>query len=239
MALWIIPLLLQPIIAAAMIFRGQVRDFPVFFSYTLFVSGRDLLLLFLRSRVQLYALIYWAGEPITIILGVAVMYEVLWRLIRPYPLLRFLGVRLFWISLGIAALGGVLMLEASQFRHIAFSIESVTLLERSARFVEVGVLVAFIFFISRFGLTWKHYTAGIVAGFGIAAGLQLALFELESLHMMSDNIFVLSNSAAYDCAVLIWALYFVPQRMLTDTVKGLPESGLAEWDEVLRGYLRK
>ncbi len=133
----------------------------------------------------------------------------------------------------------MLILEASQFRHIAFSIESVTLLERSARFVEVGVLVAFIFFISRFGLTWKHYTAGIVLGFGIFAGLQLALFELQSLHMISDSIFVLLTSAAYDCAVLIWAMYFVPRRMLTDTVRGLPESGLAQWDEVLRRYLRK
>lgn len=239
MALWICPLVLQPLIALAIICRRRITDFPAFFSYTLLVSGRDFALLIFRSNMRMYSWIYFLGEPITIILGVAAIYEVLWHLIRPYATLRLLGVRLFWISLGIAVLVGILLLKTSPFSRIHVSIESARLLQRSAWFVEVGVLIAFIVFISQFGLTWKHYTAGVVAGFGISAGLQLAFVELESLHAISGNIFGLLKSAAYNCAVLIWALYFVPLQQETEPPKALPKTDLAKWDELLRRYLRK
>ena len=115
MTFWILPLCLQPLIALVMIVRRQVTDFPVFFLYTLFVAGRDLALFFLRSHMRRYSWIYWVGEPLSIILGLAAICEVVWRLIQPYPTLRFLGVRLFWMTFIITFLAGVLMLNPSQF----------------------------------------------------------------------------------------------------------------------------
>ena len=235
---WILPMFLQVLITLAIAARNLIRDFPVFLLYTLSVSGRDLILLFLKPNTRLYARIYFAGEPLTIILGLAVIYEVLWHLIRPYEVVRTMGVRLFWMSTAVAVLTGLTMLKSSQFGRTTVWF-SVLLVERSARFVQVGVLIAFILFISRLGLTWKHYTAGIVAGFGIAAGLQLALFELRSLHAVSDNLFILLNSAAYNCAVLVWALYFIPRRMQTDVPVQLPKTDLARLDQLLRRYLNK
>ena len=239
MILWILPLCLQPLIALVMTVRRHVTDFPVFFLYTLFVAGRDLALFFLRSHMRRYSWIYWVGEPLSIILGLAAICEVVWHLIQPYPTLRFLGVRLFWMTFIITFVAGVLMLNPSQFVRTTIQIESAILLERSARFIQVGILVVFILFISRLGLTWKHYAAGIVAGFGIAAGFQLALVELKSLHAIANNIFVLLNSAAYNCAVLIWATYFFPSRMQKSQPMELPKSDLPKWDELLRRYLRK
>jgi hypothetical protein len=239
MAFWIIPLCLQPLIALAIIVRRLIKEFPHFFLYTLFVSGRDLALLFLRHNTQLYSWIYFVAEPVAIILGLAVVYEVFWQLMRPYEMLRTLGVRLFWVSLGVAVAAGLTMLKMSQFGLPAFWIESIVLAERSARFVQVGVLIVFILFISRLGLTWKHYTSGIVAGFGIAAGLQLALFELRSLHAIADTNFVLLMSAAYNCAVMVWAIYFVFSRMQTSVPKELPATDLVRWDELLRKYLNR
>lgn len=235
---WIVPLFLQPLIALAIIARRKATDFPVFFLYTLLVSGRDLILLFLKPNSRPYGWVYFVGELVTIVLGLAVIYEVLWHLIRPYEMLRALGVRLFWMSLAVAVLMALTMLKSSQFGRTTDWL-SVLLVERSARFVQVGVLIAFILFISRLGLTWKDYTAGIVVGFGIAAGLQLALFELKSLHAISDTLFILLNSAAYNCAVLVWALYFIPQRMQTDVPVELPRTDLARWDELLRRYLNR
>lgn len=236
---WICPLALQPLIALAIVVRRRVRDFPLFLSYTLFVSGRDFALLFLRRNLSLYSWIYWLGEPVAILLALASIYEVLWYLIRPYPTLRLLGRRLFGITLVVAVVAGMMLLKTSPFNRISTSIESARLLERSAWFVEVGVLIAFIFFISHLGVTWKHYAAGIIAGFGIAAGLQLAFVELESLHVIGGNIFVLLKSAAYNCAVLIWAAYFLRPQEQTPAPKELPETDLAKWDELLRRYLQK
>jgi hypothetical protein len=182
---------------------------------------------------------YWLGEPLSVILGLAATYEVLWHLLRPYANVRFLGNGLFWLSFAIAFLIGALMLDPAQFARTRIQFESALLLERSARFVQVGVLVVFIFFISRLGLTWKQYAAGIVAGFGTAAGLQLALVELKSLHAVADEPFVLLNSAAYNCAVLIWAIYFVRPPIQVDGTVTLPKSDLPKWDELLRRYLHK
>jgi|SRR5437868_5400031 len=239
---WICPVLLQSLIALVIILRRHVSDFPVFFSYTLFVAGRDCALLVFRGNRQLdswhiYSWIYFIGEPITILLGLAAIYEVLWRLIRPYSMLRLLGIRLFWISLGVAALIGGLLFKTSPLSRMAASIESARLLQRSAWFVEVGVLIVFILFISNLGLTWRDYTAGIIAGFGVSAGLQLALVELESLQAISGSIFVLLKSAAYNLAVLIWTSYFIPRRVQATTLKELPDTDLARWDELLRRYL--
>jgi hypothetical protein len=239
MTIWLIPLVLQPAIAFAMIVRKQVREFPLFLSYTLFVAGRDLGLLFLRKTPQLYSALYWAGEPITIIMGVAAIYEVLWHLIQPHPMLRLLGLRIFWGSLGIGLLTGLIMLKASPFSQSAISFESVLLLERSARFVQVAVLVVFIMFISSFGLTWKHHASGIVLGFGLSAGFQLALLELKSLQLLSNSMFSLLSPAIYDCAVMIWAGYFIPHRQSQPVIRRLPKTDLAKWNELLTAYLNR
>src|SRR5207237_3893754 len=156
---------------------------------------------------------YFLSEPLVIALGLAVIYEVLWHLIRPYHTLRTLSVRLFSATLVLAALGGLTMLKTSEFGQTKFWIESLFLVERSARFVQVGVLIVFILFISHLGLTWKHHGSGIVAGFGIAAGLQLALYELRFLKGITDANFYLVMSMAYNIAVLVWEIFVFSLRI--------------------------
>lgn len=236
--LWVGPILFQLLIVVVLVVRRLVKDFPIFFSYTFFVLGRDLVLLFLKPNSRPYAQVYFLGEPIALMLGLAVIYEVLWHLIRPYGMLRIIGLRLSWATLAVAVFFCAAMIRTLQFGRTT-SWLSVLLVERSARFLQVGVLVAFILFISRLGLTWKHYTSGIVAGFGVAAGLQLFLFELKTLRAIGNDAFVLLNSAAYNCAVLIWAAYFLPRRTESHPPAQLPSSDLAHLDELLRRYLGK
>src|SRR5690348_8997448 len=99
---WILPLTLQPSMALAMLLRRQVTTFPLFFSYILFVAARDLALLFIPYNTKLYARIYFGGEPLAIVLGVAAIWEVFWYLVRPYSMLRSVGIPFFWA--GLAAL---------------------------------------------------------------------------------------------------------------------------------------
>lgn len=239
LAFWMLSLTLQPLTALGMILHRQVKSFPLFFAYILFVAGRDLALLFIPYNTKLYARIYFGGEPVSILLGLAAICEVFWYLIRPYPMLRRFGIPFFWVNLGTLVVMAYLMLRTSEFKGQIVSTESIVLLERSARFIQVGVLVLFILFISRFGLTWKYHVAGIVTGFGLAAGLQLGLLELRSLSVLQDRTFALLKPAAYDCGVVVWALYFVGKRAPETPAAPLPENQLAKWDELLRRYLRK
>ena len=130
MVFWIIPLFLQPLIAFSIILRHYITRFPVFFSYTLLVSARDLILLFFRHNKRAYSWIYFVGEPLAIVLGLAVIYEVLWRLIRPYATLRALAARTFWAIVCVALLVGLWMLQTSEFGRTQFWIDSLVLIER-------------------------------------------------------------------------------------------------------------
>lgn len=239
MVFWILPLCLQPLIALAMASRRLIRSFSIFFMYTLFVSTRDLVLLCMRHDRRTYSWVYFLSEPFAIGLGVAVVYEAVWHLIQLYSNVRSVWRRLFWGSTGIMFLAGLTMLRTSEFGRTKFWIDSLFLAERSARFFQVAVLIVFILFISHLGLTWKHYTSGIVAGFGIAAGLQLALYEIRATHGITDSRFYLLMSMAYNIAVVVWTMYFLPPRRESEMRGALPQTDLPRWDVILRRYLRR
>ena len=73
-----------------MLVRKLVGTFPVFFAYTVLVPTRDVVLLFLKYPGTSYALVYWVGEALALLLGLGVILEVAQRLVQPFRFLRFL-----------------------------------------------------------------------------------------------------------------------------------------------------
>ena len=109
---------------------------------------------------------------------------------------------------GLVALAMLIWTKGPAGADVA--LEWIILSERSARFLQVCLLIVAIALMSRLGLTWRNYSLGIAAGFGVYAALDLVLLELRAhLHLMSDSTFVLLRSAAYNLGVLIWAYYFL------------------------------
>jgi hypothetical protein len=236
--LWVIPLALQAVILLVMFRRKKVTLFPVFFCYTVVVFSREFLLLFL-SQGNLYALVYWCGEAIAVVLGLAVIFEILGNVLPPSPSLRFI-LNSVWILGGIAAVISLLMLFLTNGTAGADRVfEFIILAERSARFLQACLLIVVIVLMSRLGLTWHNDSVGIVAGFGIYSALVLAGFELRAhLHVMSDAKLVLLNSAAYNVAAIIWACYLLrPWRGIP--VEHLPKANLAEWNNAVNEYVHQ
>jgi len=239
MLLWTTPLVLQALIVMAMIVRRQVRTFPAFFAYIVFISLRDLILLLTKNNVNLYSWIYWLGEAISVFLGMAAICEVFWQLVKPYSFLRSIGKRILWISIVVLCGAGIALFAASYGKEVSRSIELVLLAERSARIVQVGALFVFITLLLEFGLTWRHHTVGIVVGFGALAGLQLGLYELKAhLNGISDSMFTLLSPLAYNCAVIIWTIYFLPPFRKKDP-EVIPVLDLSKLDNMLADFIRK
>jgi hypothetical protein len=229
--LWLVPIVVQAAIALVMLRRGLTKAFPIFFSYTVLVSARDFTLLLLPYAGNLYSTVFWWGDAAAILLSLGVILEVLWHLFRPYPFLRFV-FRLVWIAALVATAFALLLLRADPWRADRL-MESIILMERSARVLQVGLLIVLISLMSRLGLTWQHYSLGIAAGFGLYSALDLILLELRAhLHLITDNGFVFLRPAAYNFGILVWAFYFFrPQvRKLLDR---LPSSDLANWNDTL------
>jgi len=235
-ALWVLPLVLQTVIALRILRRKQVTTLPFFFSYTLVVVFREILLLFLKLG-KLYALIYWWGEALAVLLGVAVIFEILGIILPPYPSFRIV-LKSMWIFAGVTGIVALLMLFLTSGTAGADRVfEFIIMAERSARFLQACLLIAVIALMSRLGLTWHHYSVGIAAGFGVYSALALVGWELRAhLHVISHDKFVLINSVAYNLAAIIWAWYILRPRRGTP-VEHLPKANLAEWNSAVSEYV--
>jgi hypothetical protein len=237
--LWITPIVLQALIAVAMLRRGLVSRFPVFFSYSLFAPARDSALLVLQQHPNWYSWVYWVGEAISIVLQLMILREVCLYVIQPYPGLRSkLNIVMRAAAISAAALACWLFSFATVVSASRW-IDTILLAERSARFLQVTMLLTAIIVISHMGLTWKGHACGIILGSGLA-GLQLVPAELRAnLHTLSDTTFRLLMPAVYDTAVLAWAWYFLPPRKTAVPSVQVPQNDLSRWGDLLERYLRQ
>ena len=237
--LWLLPLAVQCVIALVMLRRGLVQQFPFFFSYTVLLPARDTALYFLPQPSDRYSSVFWWGEAAAILLALAIIFEISWHFVRRYSFLR-LFLRVLWISamaVGAAALAMLIWTKGPAGADVA--LEWIILAERSARFLQVCLLILAIAMMSRLGLTWRHYSLGIAAGFGVFAALDLVLLELRAhLHLISDSTFVLLRSAAYNLGVLIWAFYFLRPED-GNPVDRLPGNDVSNWNETLTEHVDK
>jgi len=237
LVLWILPLATQSAIAVVMVRRGLVGQFPFFFSYTLLLPVRDLTLSFLHNPGDPYAYVFFWGEAVAIIFSLAIVFEIAWHFVRLYPFLR-LFLRVLWISALVAgAVSLALLFWTKGSGGTDVLLEWITLSERSARFFQLCLLMVAIATMSRLGLTWRDYSLGIAAGFGVYAALDLVLLELRGhLHVLGDSAFVLLRSASYNLGVLIWAFYFLWPRN-GDPVDRLPGTDVANWNDALTKHI--
>lgn len=238
MTLWVFPLALQAAIALVMLKRKSVANFPIFFSYTVLVLSGDTALLFLKYPSDIYTLVYCCEEGLAVLLGLAVIFEILGDILPSSP---FIGIVLksVWIFGSIAGVAALLMLVFTPGVGANRVLEFIFLAERSARFLQACLFVVVLALMSRLGLTWRHYSVGIAAGFGIYSGVALAGFELRGhLHLVSDATFALLNSAAYNVAAIIWAFYMLRPLPKT-TVEHFPSANLTEWNEAVGSYINQ
>jgi len=237
--LWFLPSAMLVVVALVMWRRGLVSRFPLFFTYTLLLPVRDLILMCLPFGGPLYSTVFWWGEGVVVLVALGVIFEIVGYFVRTYPFLRFL-LRVLSVA-GVAAgtLALALLLWGKGPSGADLALEWIIMTERSARFLQVCLLILAIALMSRLGLTWRNYALGIAAGFGVYAALDLILLELRAhLHALADNSFVLLRSAAYNLGVMIWAAYFL-LPWGGGPVNRLPDNDLAQWNDELNHKVNK
>jgi hypothetical protein len=183
-------------------------------------------------------MVFWCGDAAAIVLSLGVVVEILLHLFRPYPFLRF-AFRGIWIVAILAAASALAMFQANNPKGDGALFQSIILMERSARILQVCLLIFLISLMSRLGLTWQHYSLGIAAGFGIYSALDLVLLQFRThLNSVPEAAFALLGSAAYNLAVITWAFYFLKAQS-EGSVESLPSTDLANWNEVLTEQVDK
>jgi hypothetical protein len=236
---WVLPSLLQAIIATVMLIRGLYRQLPYFFSYTVAVIMEGIALSIMANPTSMRFYTYWGGEIVTWALGMAVIYEIYATLLTEYSVLQKAGALLFWI------VGAILVLIASWTAFNAPGSDTFRLmqgaltLERSVRIVQCGLLVILFIFASFFGLSWKNYLFGIALGFAIFVSVELAVVAIRAYAGTSQNHFYRwLKPGSYDLAIVVWAVYIMKSWRLAD-LRVLPKTELAAWNETLQELLHR
>ena len=241
--LWIAPHVLQVIIAAVMIRRRLVREFPIFLAYTIFefVQGGTLFILDHSARVSPYQYweAYWLAQGVSIVLRFAIIYEIFSHLFRSYPALQELSQIMFrWatVVLVLAALA-VAAYAPGDGAHLIIS--GVKIVDRTVGVVQSGLLVFLFLCASYFRLSWRSYVFGIAVGMGIFASVDLATSAIRAASDIADgsHAFNFLSMAAYHCCVVIWLLYMLAPESARCTVNDVPDHNLEEWNTALQRLL--
>lgn len=248
-ALWIGRVVLQTVLLGILVRRKINRQFPIFFLYIIWhVAASSLLVLIDYSGVQYagyyYYELYRFTEAGDAIISFCVLYELFRHLVRDYPVLKNKGSSLYrqtiLLFLGVAlALAWYAPAYAPEMLGPSFSV-----LQRSVRLLQCGLLTFLFLFAHSFGLSWKNRTFGIALGFGITAtsGFVLAAIRVHLTAVFSPTlpkeIMQAANQMGDWWAVGIWIAYAVasePKRI--DVLPTLPEENLGSWNSELRRLL--
>ncbi|MGH9503380.1 MAG: hypothetical protein ACRD20_11080 [Terriglobales bacterium] len=242
--LWIAPHALQIIVAIIMVRRGLVRDFPVFFAYTIFQVVEEGTLFILDHSAAISAEQYWSvrwvGLGLDVALRFAIIFEIFSGVFRNYPGLRQL-TRVFFLAATVVLLFAAVVVAAQAPDDGTFPLLSrIHLLDLSVVVMQSGLLMLLVGFSSYFALSWRSPAYGIAFGLGIFASVRLATETMRVwTGSMAGYAFDFVTMATYHCCVVIWLVYLLAPEAARPTVKELPENGLEQWNaELLRHLLQ-
>jgi hypothetical protein len=214
-------------------------ELPIFSSYLVLGS----LVLVVGSLAYLYAncwqyfYLYWVMAFLYVALEFGVMYEIFVNALKPYSALIDLGKMLFiWASaflIIVATITAITTSGANQTRLIA----SVTVLERTLRLIQCGLLMLFFFFEKRLGLSWKSPSVGIALGLGVYAATDLGFSYLKSQLPGQVGFLDVLNGLVFITVLSFWGYCLVrPQTSRANVLDSPNRLILQRWNEALVSY---
>ena len=216
-ALWAMGVGALATVIVLMVRRQLRRDFPLFFSYTIFQVIQNVLLFVLRDYYREYFYTYWVTVILGVIIEFAVMYEIFLHVFRPYEALRRIAMVLFrWAAL-VLVMVAVVTAAGNGASSLNKVMATLLALERSIRVMQVGLVLFLFLFSQQVGLTQRHRVFGISLGFGITAAVDLTAVTMAS-SMANGSHYGLAvlSSAAFVAAAAVWTYYMTirePERI--------------------------
>ncbi len=220
---------------AIFIVRSRQRStFPVFFAYTIFHLIQSVLSsIAFHISYAVFFYEWWIGEMLDVFFALAAIQEIFLVTFQPYQALRHWASRIYVAGTLLLCTSAVLM--AVQHPHgYSPRVAAWITLDRSALFVEAGLLFFLLAFCRLFGLSWRHYVFGIASGFVVMASVSTVAEALRTHFGVSvDSLVSILNAVSFTGAVAIWTYYFASarSRVALDHVPGTER--LIAWNHAL------
>ena len=236
-SLWLLSPLMLGFTALRMWREGARREFPMFFNYCIYHAGTITVLLLVRAfgRYVDYFYAYWATNAVGALFGIAVIDEVFKHSLKAFEGLRHLGELAFkWVAF-LCVAGAVLLGISTQQHHNDMLLNSVLNLERTVRFMQIGLLLMLFVACRQIGLSVRSRAFGIALGFGLYASMTLFCATIVQ-GLTHAFLFSILSSSTYVLAMSIWGTYFFLPA-LKETPVTLPvTSPLVRWNEAALAF---
>jgi hypothetical protein len=229
--LWLANLGLQTLLLAVLSGNGRWKQFPVFTGYIAFNLLEATVAYFFQHNRSVYLYVYMVGETVSVVLGVALVYEIFGRLFLPHPALRGLAKMIFRVVVVLLAVLAVTVYARSS--HSSQLAMALLVVEEGARILEVGLIMFLFICSSVFGLHWRQPVFGIALGLGIYVAVKLAVVTLLPHVGSAAGPLTLAGMLCFDLCLLIWLGYtLAPERVVARAE--LPKRAqLEQWNQAI------
>jgi hypothetical protein len=238
---WVFPTCLNLVSLGMMVKAKLFRTFPIF---SLYLGTSAVLMVVMavidRTHPYAYFYVYWISDGLTAVLGLAVIYEVFKVVLQPFESVKKIGLILFRGAFVVLVLLVVATFRSRETQDQVPWISLILNLELSIRILEAGLFFFLFSFAESLGLTWKHHAFGIAAGLALFVASELTVVTMRTYlgRAADDLVFQILKPAAFNCGVLIWAVYIWRGESVTNSTSHLPEKGrVVEWNRALTEYL--
>jgi hypothetical protein len=228
-AIWVLSPLLSLATAYFMHRNRQVRDFPAFLAYLVwvaFIAYFQLALHILTYQNQFYT--YWGMQAVAIGLSFVVLYEVFRFVLTSgtLPVNKSTFMLINAVLLVIAAVVA-LVIQGTDTNKVMYTI---FVFARTVRIVQVGLMLILVVLSVSFGFYWSSLAFGVALGFGFFASVELVNNTVRAvLGPEGNHIWSWVSVLSFQCASCIWLAYAAKGRKLP--VMQLPENKVSLWTE--------
>jgi hypothetical protein len=240
-ALWILAPIGQALTAVYMIRRNLFREAPWFLAYTISHVIR-FAILFVAHKLSyaLYFYLYWSAEGIDALLTLAVIQEIYDRAFQPFAVLRHLSSILFRWATVVLLIIMVLAAASSNGTEQDRIVAGLLVLDRSACFVQCGLLFLLFVFKDAVGATWTNLSRGIALGLAIVSGSTAITLTVRAYSYRGlDPVFNLILAITYNIAIFVWVAVALRSELIPTSDRLVDSDVLRSWDSALVKLTRR
>ena len=212
-ASWAAGPILQITLILFMLQRKLHAVFPRFFSYIIFqIVKSGILFVVYRYSQENYFDAYWAGNAISVLLGVVVMDEILQHLLKKYGGIQKLASVIFRWACGLLVLISIVNAFSMHQDSADRVVSAVLSFDRSERVMQCGLCILLMILCRFLRNCWRQHVFGIALGFGIFACIEMVLVSVV-LYFGDGPAAIVSliKSSAYNAVTVLWIVYLKRQ----------------------------
>jgi hypothetical protein len=218
--------------------RKQHRLYPVFWAYLIFQFSRVTIeCIAYRTSYKFYFYSYWTASACSVIFSFLLLRSIFLSVLEGYSPLTWLR-RFGYEAVLLAFWALALFLTYHNYGGRTFS-QLIFDAHQAVSFTAVGMFVFVVGSSVVLGIRWTSAICGIALGVGLLGTVDLVVDTVHShTQLLSNSAVGWIETLAYNCAVGIFALYFVPQREET-LAPSVIKPELLQWANSVRGSVSK